>query len=59
MKPHEVDREVARLRRDAREKAEAIRALRERVQDLERAAAAEHEGRVEKKEMYELFRACV
>ncbi len=42
-----------------REKNEVIRALRERVQELERAVGAEHEGRVERKELYELFRACV
>lgn len=35
-KPYEIDREIARLRRELREKNEAIRALRERVQELER-----------------------
>jgi hypothetical protein len=47
------------MKREVREKNEVIRALRERVQELERAVNAEHEGRVEKKELYELFRVCV
>ena len=39
MKSYEIDREINKFKREIRQKNEVIRALRERVQELERAVS--------------------
>lgn len=58
-KQPEVEKENSKLRRDIREKNEVIRALRERVQDLERIGMTTHQAKVQKKELQDVFRSCV